>query len=149
MTPAQILQNALSLFSQWRGKCEYRMGAELDGDPVGCDCSGFIAKVLGRKKFDGKTWWNTDAIYDDACGPQTHFKKLSGPQPGAIGVYPGATFAGVRHAGHVWIVDDPLASTTVECCKSGGGISRMKRLTWFRPGLSKGNGKPIIWVVPV
>lgn len=122
----------------------YRMGADLDGSPVGCDCSAFVARACGNRKFDGKVWWNTDRIYDDAKGANKRWRQIDKPQPGCIGVYPGVTQHGKRTAGHVWVVDDPTLCTTFECSSSGKGIASRRRPQWFKPGAT-GNGKPVIW----
>ncbi len=127
-------------------RCKYRLGADLDGDPIGCDCSAFAARACGQRKFDPKTglWWATDRIYDDALKGHARWRKIDAPYPGCIGVYPGKTVKGKRVSGHVWIVDDPAKCTTIECSSSGKGIAGRHRPAWFKPGAT-GNGRPIIW----
>lgn len=122
----------------------YRMGADLDGIPLACDCSAFAARCCGQRKFDGKLYYNTDRIWDDAQGPRKRWRQIPAPAPGCIGVYPGKTVAGKRHAGHVWVVADPATARTIECSDSGKGIAAKKRPAWFKPGAT-GNGRPIIW----
>jgi hypothetical protein len=123
------------------------MGADLDGNPIGCDCSAFVARCCGQRKKDADgLWWNTDRIYGDAKkgGDHKRWRQIDAPYPGCIGVYPGKTIDGTRHAGHVWVVDDPAKRTTIECSSSGKGIAGRRRPAWFKPGAT-GNGKPIIW----
>lgn len=145
-TPAQILANALALLaSHPPTKQVYRMGADFDGTPPGCDCSAFVARCCGNRKADGGVWYNTDRIYDDAhSGPHKRWRQVESPEPGDIGVYPGATHNGKRTAGHVWVVRDPAKALTVECCSSSKGIASRTRVAWFNKG-ALGNGRPVIW----
>lgn len=152
MSPAELLQEALVLLASWgpqspgaAPRCVYRMGADLDGNPIGCDCSAFVARCHRGRKFDGKRWYNTDAIYADAQAAEPcRWRQIAEPVPGAIGVYPGRTRNGKRTAGHVWVVEDVAACTTIESSSSGKGIARRKRPAWFAAG-ALGNGKPIIF----
>ena len=139
-----ILDRALDLLRDWGAKCEYRMGADLDGNPRGCDCSAFVARCCGQRKNDGGVWYNTDRIYDDAIGANKRWRKIAGPVPGCIGVYPGKAGKTSRVAGHVWVVEDVAACATIECSSSGGGIARRTRAAWFGQG-ALGNGRRIIW----
>lgn len=148
-----IWGNAKRILSLWGPpspgelpRCKYRGGADLDGDPIGCDCSAFAARCCGQRKFDPKTgfWWGTDRIYDDALKGHARWRKIDAPRPGCIGVYPAKMVAGKRVSGHVWVVDDPAKRTTIECSSSGKGIAGRRRPAWFKPGAT-GNGKPIIW----
>lgn len=145
MSPAEILQRASELLAQHGGKVVYRMGGDMDGDPIGCDCSAFVARCCNQRKADAKgLWWNTDRIYDDAKGPHVRWQQIDKPEPGCIGVYPGCVVNGKRRAGHVWVVRDVAACSTVECCSSKNGIASVKRPAWFAAG-ALGNGRPIIW----
>jgi len=147
MLVAQVHAMAVELLAKWGGKVAYRMGADLDGNPLGCDCSAFVARACGQRRFDGNVWWNTDRIYDDALKPagNNRWRQISAPVPGCIGIYPGKSKpGGGRVAGHVWIVDDVAACKTIECCSRGGGIARMTRTAWFGRG-ALGNGRPIIF----
>lgn len=147
-----ILKNALELLEKWGPttvsppRCMYRMGADLNGNPIGCDCSAFVARCCGQRKFDPVTgfWWGTDRIYDDALKGHARWRKIDAPRPGCIGVYPGKMVAGKRVSGHVWVVENPATFTTIECSSSGKGINRMKRPGWFVPA-AKGNQKLIVW----
>jgi len=143
----QVLEQALAMLAQWGGKVVYRMGADLDGNPLGCDCSAFAARACGQRKYDGKVWWNTDRIYDDAlkASGNMRWRQIPHPVPGCIGVYPGKSKpGGGRVAGHVWIVEDVAACRTIECCSRGKGIARMTRTAWFGRG-ALGNSRPIVW----
>lgn len=121
------------------------MGGDMDGQPIGCDCSAFVARCCRQRKVQAGVWWNTDRIYDDALkGHNKRWKQIPAPRPGCIGVYPGRTVDGKRVAGHVWVVDDPELGTTFECSSSGKGVNTRKRAAWFKPGAT-GNGRPIIW----
>lgn len=122
----------------------YRMGADMDGDPPACDCSAFVARCCDQRKNAGGVWYNTDRIWDDAQGPHKRWRQIPAPVPGCIGVYPGRTVAGKRHAGHVWVVVDTATARTIECSSSGKGIAAMKRPSWFKPGAT-GNGRAIVW----
>lgn len=152
MSPAELLQEALVLLASWgpqspgaAPRCVYRMGADLDGNPIGCDCSAFVARCHRGRKFDGRRWYNTDAIYADAQAAEPRrWRQIAEPVPGAIGVYPGRVRNGKRTAGHVWVIEDVPTCTTIECCSSGKGIKRMKRPAWFARG-AVGNGKPILF----
>jgi hypothetical protein len=72
-----------------------------------CDCSGFVCWALDLPRSmpgpDGAQLWNnTDGIWADAKGPQTHFQELSQARPGALVVYPKA--GSNENFGHVAIV---------------------------------------------
>ena len=141
-----ILATALRLVELWGGKTPYVMGN--DSYTTGMDCSAFINRCANRRKFDGKKWWNTAAIYDDAIGPQTKWKQIDSPVVGGVGIYPPSVVNGSSHAGHIWCVEDVAKAQTIECCKSGGGICRKVRKSWFVKDAHT-NGKKIIWIVAV
>ena len=122
----------------------YRMGADLDGDPLACDCSAFVARCCGQRKNAAGVWYNTDRIWSDATGAHKRWRQIAAPIAGCIGVYPGRTVAGKRHAGHVWVVADPATAATIECSSSGKGINTRSRPAWFKPGAT-GNGHAIVW----
>ena len=144
-TFAQVLANAQALLAEYGGRVVYRMGADLDGSPIGCDCSAFVARCCGQRKNANGTWYNTDRIHDDAhSGPHTRWRQIDAPVPGCIGVYPGKTRNGNRVAGHVWVVEDVAGCRTIECSSSGKGIARRTRVAWFAKG-ALGNGRPIVW----
>lgn len=92
-----------------------------------CDCSGFIAWVLGisRKPSAKWKWWlSTDSIWSDATGPQVLFERLDLPVAGCIAVYPDwRDGAGKKHEGHVAIVADVAARSVVDCSGSQNGIT--------------------------
>lgn len=136
---------ARKLVETWGGKTPYKMGGA--SWETGMDCSEFAARCVGRKKFDGRKYWNTDAIYHDALTKQTCWMSIPKPVPGCLGVYGGRMANGKRRAGHVWIVEDVEGGGTIECC-SGYGVCRRVRKSWFAPNAT-GNGWPILWVVPV
>jgi hypothetical protein len=146
VTPAEVLATAQELVQLHGGKVVYRMGADLDGNPIGCDCSAFVARCCRQRKNADGIWYNTDRIYDDAIKPSgnARWRRIDVPVPGCIGVYPGKTRNGNRIAGHVWIVQDPARCLTLECSSSGKGIAGRVRAAWFTAG-ALGNGRPIIW----
>lgn len=88
-----------------------------------CDCSGFVSWVCGFNR-SGKGTLGTDiftgSIYNDANGPQKLFRKLPGPQPGCIVVYPAQ---GPGKFGHTAIVVDTGKMTIVDCSDGKGGIT--------------------------
>ena len=73
-----------------------------------CDCSGFVAWVLGlsRKPKLLRPWWlETSAIWRDATGKRRVFVALDRPVMGCVVVYPDAR----GHQGHVGIYTGALA----------------------------------------
>lgn len=74
-----------------------------------CDCSGFVAWVLGmrRDQINAKKPWSkflpwieTTMVWKDATGPQRVFVKIPAPAPGCLVVY-GDTG---KSEGHIGIV---------------------------------------------
>ena len=108
-----------------------------------CDCSGFVAWVLGRSREpDARwTWWlSTDSIWTDATGPQKLFEKLAAPEPGCLAVYPDwRDGAGFKHEGHVAIVADPERRTVVDCSGSQDGVTE-HTAAYFWSGT-----RPTVW----
>jgi hypothetical protein len=92
-----------------------------------CDCSGFIAWVLGRSRKaskDWKWWLSTDSIWADAKGPQILFERLLKPEPGCLAVYPDwRDKIGKKHEGHVAVVADVDLQTVVDSSGSQGGVT--------------------------
>jgi hypothetical protein len=97
------------------------------GSPVAvlakwCDCSGFIAWVVGRsRKPDSKfKWWlSTDSIVSDAKGNKVLFDLLPHAEIGCLAVYP--DHAGEQ--GHVALVVDPNKHTIIDCSGSHDGVT--------------------------
>lgn len=118
MTGTTILATARSYLG--RG-VRYVLGAD-DATPPGLsfDCSAFVWRALGSRKFDGKRWRNTDWILADALGPRTLFVPVDRPEPGDVAVY-GRKINGGR-MGHVAIVADSGLRTIVDCSSSLGGV---------------------------
>lgn len=149
---ASILQKAQDLCLRWGPPapwldpiCAYGMGGDATTEPPIGDCSWFAAACCGQSKVDAEgRWWNTDRIYSDATGAHRRWRQIPAPVPGCIGVYPGKTVAGKRHAGHVWIVVAPHRAVTIECSSSGLGVNSLRRPAWFKAG-AKGNGVAIVW----
>lgn len=108
-----------------------------------CDCSGFVAWVLGisRKPSARWKWWlSTDSIWTDARGPQVLFERLAEPVAGCIAVYPDwRDSAGFKHEGHVAVVADVELQTVVDCSGSQNGITE-HRAAYFWSGL-----RPTVW----
>jgi hypothetical protein len=145
-----VISNAFALLERYQCRVVYRMGGDLDGDPVGLDCSAFAARCSGQRKYDPQTklWWNTDRIYADATGAQTRYRKLDAPARGCFGVYPGITVGGKRKAGHVFVVESVEHCATIECASSIATVSRLRRPAWFAPAAT-GNGRRIVWCMPL
>lgn len=87
-----------------------------------CDCSGFVAWVLGisRKPKITRRWWiETTQIYRDAVGPQKVFKRIAKAEPGCLIVFPDVN----GKEGHVGIVASVNSAgdalTVVDCARNG------------------------------
>lgn len=123
MTPDQIITRAKSYIGI---VTRYAMG----GNTATCmDCSQFVWTVLGSPKFDGRIWWNTDRIYQDAMGPQSRFIRLEAPEVGCLAVYGRAQNGG--HTGHVAFVVDPVARTIIDCSQSHDGVALHQGSYWW------------------
>ena len=119
MTGAEIIAQARTYIG--RG-IKYELGADdLTPPDLALDCSAFVWRVLGERKFDGRRWRNTDWIVGDALGAQTRFVKLDKPEPGCIAVY-GRRLNGGK-VGHVAVVVDPKARTIIDCSDSQNGVT--------------------------
>ncbi len=97
-----------------------------------CDCSGFVAWVLGRSrnpatapKLPAWPWWlSTDSVFADANGANVLFTKLDHPVPGCLAVYADWKDPdGKHHEGHIAVVADPAKHTVVDCSDSGHGVT--------------------------
>ena len=101
-----------------------------------CDCSGFVAWVLGLDRWQGRhnkrhssamPWIETTAMVRDANGKGLLFVKLDGPVPGCIVVY-GDSFGRQGHTGIVDNVRGPKDFDVVHCSvgndRSGDAIQR-------------------------
>ncbi len=143
MTPDQILARARSVRD--RGICyglgkgglhpldplPCRLSAKLvnglNVNALWCDCSGFIAWVIGRDRrpsgvFD--LWLSTDSIFADAKGKRTLFSPTPHAVPGCIAVYADWRDSdGQHHEGHVAIVSDPAKHLVIDCSVSGKGVT--------------------------
>ena len=119
-------------------------GREIEA--LWCDCSGFIAWVLGRSREPSgafKYWLSTDAIYHDARGEQKLFESITYPVPGCLAVYADyETSDGKHHQGHVAVVVDPDAHTVIDCSSTAGGITEHKQNVFW------GGKHPVVWCVP-
>lgn len=137
--PQLILENARS----WLDKgIEYQMGAD---NLKKMDCSAFVWRCLGERKYDGKVWRNTDWL----CSPSAlkFFKRLDGPTPGCIVVYPSTTILRpngtvIRRAGHTAVVSDPVAKTIIDCSSSQNGIRERKGDFFW-------NHHDVVWLSPL
>jgi hypothetical protein len=105
-----------------------------------CDCSGFVAWVLGmrRDQINARKPWSkllpwieTSLVWKDATGKQLVFVRLLRPEPGCLVVVPDR---GV-HQGHIAIVTDVRHThdyDVVDCSARGDreGINE-RPATWF------------------
>jgi hypothetical protein len=109
-----------------------------------CDCSGFIAWVVGRSRKPGsdwKWWFSTDSVYADAMGPQVLFVRIPAglEQPGDLVVYPDSHTRGpdgklVTHQGHIALVSDPARHMVIDCGSTSNGITeRRLSIMWNKP----------------
>jgi len=95
-----------------------------------CDCSGFIAWLIGyarsRTIVPGMWGISTDSIHADATGKQVLFERIDKPEAGCIMVYPDHD----GHQGHVALLVDPLTWTIIDCSFSQKGIRKHVGLYW-------------------
>lgn len=132
MTGQQIVTAARAFLG--RG-ITYDLGADDMTPPtMALDCSAFVWRVLGSRKFDGKRWRNTDWIVGDITGAQTCFTAVAPAdvQPGDIVVYGKKQNCG--RTGHIGIVVDPAAHVVIDCSSSKNGVTeRRADFFWHRP----------------
>lgn len=117
-----------------RPKIKYVLGADdLIGFDQSLDCSAFIWRCFGQRKFDGKRWRNTSWLCNDIENEETCFDKvheLRDAQQGDIIVYPWIK----GKAGHVAIIDSVDANLSImgyDCSSSKDGIS-YRNLDFFK-----------------
>ena len=89
-----------------------------------CDCSGFVAWVLGVSRVPKLTrlWWiETTRIHSDATKKQKVFVQIPKPVPGCLVVYPDYVLDGKHKEGHVAIVSDvnPIGGIEIIDCSIG------------------------------
>lgn len=109
----------------------YHPEQPLPGGPGGCDCSGFIAWLIGISRDNRKgqvkgfpAWFSTDSIYADAVGKRLLVERIPFPEAGCFAVYPDHKGAdGKPKQGHVALVVDPKARTIIDCSSSHKGIT--------------------------
>lgn len=169
MTPADLLARARSAVGKG---CRYSLGCggyhpqdPLPARPVWrrprgkllpvkalwCDCSGFVAWVLGRNRaatiVPGMWGLSTDSVYRDAHptkGNHLKFTPIAAPVPGCIAVYGDwKDDKGKSHQGHIAIVADPDRHTVVDCSSSEDGVSEH-----VQPVFWSGKHR-VIWCLPV
>lgn len=87
-----------------------------------CDCSGFVAWVLGlsRKPKPTRNWWiETTMIHKDASKNRTVFIQISKAEPGCLVVFPDKD----GREGHVGIVsavnESGTAAMVIDCTSKG------------------------------
>lgn len=95
-------------------------GGLLPKKLVFCDCSGFVAWLIGRSRSpasDFRWWLSTDSIWSDALGKHQLFRKIDVAVPGCIAVYPDYkdNVTGKKHQGHVGLVVDPDKHIVIDC----------------------------------
>lgn len=130
------------------GKGGYDPKAALPGSTVvqllppakyqGCDCSGFVAWVVGVSRDPGRRkdklwpwWFETSNIWTDARGKQLRFELVPVQQlrVGDLVVYPDhRTADGELKQGHIAVVVDPVQHIVIDCSysqskKTGQGIT--------------------------
>ena len=112
-----------------------------------CDCSGFVAWVLGRSRKPAKDfplWLCTDSVANDAKGKQRLFERIDAPVPGCIAVYGDwKDGKGQPHQGHIALVVDPAKHVVIDCSSDLDGVAEhVQEVFW--------NGKHnVIWCVAV
>jgi len=132
-------------------------------DPYGKggDCTGFGAFGLDREKNGGDDWQNakvqdlwfhTDSVWTDATGPQVMFRKLDGPEPGCLGVYPDRPKSEGGGQGHFVVILEVNAGgklVGIDCSsrqsKKGDAI-RVRDMTWTR---RKIDSRRLVYCKPV
>lgn len=112
-----------------------------------CDCSGFIAWVLGinRAPKPERPWWlETTNIYRDATSgkPFSTFVQLPAPEAGCLVVYPDRRVLGIRREGHIGLVTrvERGRIITVDCSASSGGKTQEAIREMDRTALWTSNG---------
>lgn len=104
------------------GKGGMKPTSPLPDDGTGrCDCSGFVAWVLGmsrKPKLTRLWWWETSNIYRDAVGKQKVVVRLTKAVPGCVIVFPD-NGGKEGHVGIVASVDGGHAETVVDCASKG------------------------------
>lgn len=106
-------------------KIKYFLGADdLVGEEQSLDCSSFIWRCCGERKFDGKRWRNTSWIYNDINTNNTKFIKveLKDIQQGDVIVY-GWENKKVGHTGIIDKLDSKGNLFGYDCSSSKGGIT--------------------------
>lgn len=114
---------------------KYQLGADrTSGNNPALDCSAFIWRVLGERKFDPvmQVWRNTTWIYNDIEKHNTKFDKVSLEEAkgGDVIVYGWSK----GKAGHIAIivgVDKKGTITGWDCSSSADGIS-FRNLNFFK-----------------
>jgi len=83
----------------------YAMGADnIEGPTPKLDCSAFLWRGLGERKFDGKYWRNTSWLWNDIENENTKFDivfDLKDIKQGDVVVYRGSN----GRAGHCAIIN--------------------------------------------
>ena len=113
----------------------YQLGADrTTGTDPALDCSAFIWRVLGERKFDPDkdVWRNTSWVYEDIEKHNTKFDKvlLENAMGGDIIVYGWEK----GKAGHIAIITGVDKKGTImgwDCSSSANGIS-YRNLTFFK-----------------
>ena len=134
----EVIDNARSFIGKgWT----YKLG----GDSVKkkeIDCSAFIWRCLGERKYDPKTkvWRNTSWLVSDLSLP--YFQRLAKPVPGCVAVYGWSKLPnGKNKVGHCAIVIDPDLHLVIDASSTRGTVAerRVDRF-WENPKTE--------WLVP-
>lgn len=115
---------------------KYKLGADrISGNEPALDCSAFIWRVLGERKYDPEkeVWRNTDWLYNDIEKNNTKFDKVSSlaeVKGGDIIVY-GWEKGKVGHVALITSVNSKGHILGWDCSSSAGGISH-RNLSFFK-----------------
>jgi hypothetical protein len=93
---------------------------DLPATEGACDCSGFVAWVLGtsRRQADTIGWIETTRMWKDARGANLLFEELEAPEVGCVVVYPDIG----KKQGHCGIVSQVEPLRVIDC--SSGNYRR-------------------------
>jgi len=112
---------------------KYKLGADrITGNEPALDCSAFIWRVFGERKFADDVWRNTSWLYEDITKHNTKFDrvKLEDVCGGEVIVY-GWEKGKPGHCAIITGVNDRATIMGWECSSSAGGITH-RNLNFFK-----------------